>query len=459
MPTFVPALSQSEAEARLSAIAGGTVEKSRGPKRTLRMFANDLGVNVPISATNGRLGGAVADALSVRWPDDAYTDSDQVTLAGLNALLEGAMRYYATHTPPTSNALPAQFATRDWSWFRPSRSKIEAVNRIADLTNSGPEFLGPGGKERKSVFENLVSRGGINISRSLTKTDLGAALAAEFDVVWTPTCGSTGETITLEGLNVVLAGAERRWHSRGIVPQTDPIAEAKMLLNILRSEFSDGPWDGRAAVEEMRDDGCSQWRQMEWPGFYYEYRGLRALYNGMERRTWSHPAQKYGVTVFDYAHHYVWDMKAHTESVRAEVSGETVRGRSTAPLNDHHSTDLCAADTGVGLLVLNGEALVDETKAFDLWHRAVTKDGRARVDQRIAAATFSRARKKAFTPLTISAYRWNDMNDVLAARSAGALAFMYQGRQASGAARPAKYALKPNRADDWLVAEASLVDS
>ena len=35
--------------------------------------------------------------------------------------------------------------------FVPARNKLEAVARISNLTNSGPETLGPGSKEHKSV--------------------------------------------------------------------------------------------------------------------------------------------------------------------------------------------------------------------------------------------------------------------------------------------------------------------
>ena len=44
------------------------------------------------------------------------------------------------------------------SSFQPARSKIEAVTRIAALTNAPKEWLGPGGKEHKSVLINLADR-------------------------------------------------------------------------------------------------------------------------------------------------------------------------------------------------------------------------------------------------------------------------------------------------------------
>ena len=40
--------------------------------------------------------------------------------------------------------------------FVPARNKLEVVARISNLTNSGPEYLGPGSKERRSVLFNLA---------------------------------------------------------------------------------------------------------------------------------------------------------------------------------------------------------------------------------------------------------------------------------------------------------------
>jgi hypothetical protein len=449
---FVPALSMSEAEARIAGLVGGVVAETRGPKRTLLALASALDLTPPLHETNGTLGGTIADELGVPWPTAATSDTDQVTLLGLNSLLEAALEHYLTHTPPTPSAMPPQFSGPTWSWFTPARSKIEAVNRISTLTNSGPEVLGPGGKERKSVFVNLTNGLGLGLDTSLSKVDLGAELADALGVTWTPTCASTGYTITLEGLNVVLAGAERRLLG---TTSTSPNAhaEATLLVNLLAADFSDGPWDGKASVIQMRDDGYGQWRQMEWPGFYFEYRGLRALHSGMGHRAWTAPPQKYGVTVFDYAHHFVWDMKAHTERVRGDVSGTITRGRGAAPLNDQHSTELCAADTGVGLLIVNGEALVDETRAFDAWHKAAVRVGKAPVSPPLGPM-FSRGRKKAFTPLSIDAYRWDDVSALNAAVTAGGLVFMAQGHQPGGAARPPKYMLNTRRAVPWRIETA-----
>ena len=30
-------------------------------------------------------------------------------------------------------------------------------------------------------------------------------------------------------------------------------------------------WDGKASIEYMKENGCHHWKQMEWPGFYFQY--------------------------------------------------------------------------------------------------------------------------------------------------------------------------------------------
>lgn len=460
---FVPAMSLSEAEARLTAIAGGLVERTRGPKRVLRVFAEDLEVDVPTAATNGTLGAAIARKLGIGWPDSASTGSDQITLDGLNALLEGVQNYYSTHPAPVSRALPPQFAMPTWSWFSPARSKIEAVNRIAALTDSGPEELGPGGKERKSVLENLVRRGGLTVDTRLTKTTLGAALADALGVIWTPTCGSTGETITLEGLNVILAGAERHLRSRDAVPTADPVAEAKMLLNILRAEFGDNVWDGRVTVPEMRDDAYPKWRGNEWPGWYYEYRGLRALYSSAGARPSHSPAQVWANTEFDFAHGFLWDLKAHGVEKRDE-SGSVLERRSpgdSAPLNAIDATDAAVDAVGVGVLVLDGVSIYDSTGEFDAWHRAVVK----RVGQRpyVSNSGFHRQRKAAFAPVSLAAYWFGSADSLTEGVRAGAMQRMNQGAQAPGVGetrgkpRKPKYRMNFARARPWLAHRIDLV--
>src|SRR5690606_21094214 len=105
------------------------------------------------------------------------TRTGQITLQGMNWLLAGASDAFVSGSVRRiEEGKPAQLA--DWGGFRPARSKLEAVNRISALTRSGPQDLGPGGKERKSVFVNLAQALFPQIDTSVSKIHLGAALAA-----------------------------------------------------------------------------------------------------------------------------------------------------------------------------------------------------------------------------------------------------------------------------------------
>ena len=88
--------------------------------------------------------------------------------------------------------------------FIPARNKLEAVARISQLTNSGPEILGPGSKERRSVLENLAKGLGISPDSYESKQSLADAISKRLGITWDASCESVGQTITLIGLNRLL---------------------------------------------------------------------------------------------------------------------------------------------------------------------------------------------------------------------------------------------------------------
>jgi len=94
--------------------------------------------------------------------------------------------------------------------FNEAPDKLTAVNRISRLTNSGPQELGPGSKERKSLFVNLARALDLETGSSISKQQLARNIATKFGVEWTPDCESEGMTITLRGLNLLLE-AGTKW--------------------------------------------------------------------------------------------------------------------------------------------------------------------------------------------------------------------------------------------------------
>lgn len=452
---FIPAESELEAASRIFSLTGQAHDQSRGPKRALVALARSLQLDVDLAATNAVLGRQIAAELDIDLLESFGTRTGQITLDGLNSLLNGAADALRAGSLTRVADRPDPLAT--WSDFRPARSKIEAVNRISALTQSGPEELGPGGKERKSVLENLARALFPEIDVRLSKTDLGAALAAALDVPWTDACSSTGYTISLDGLNTILAGAERLLGLLGAAAsttfQTSEEEGAALVATLL--ERLPAHWDGRKCVNEMRDAGYSQWRQMEWPGFYNEFIGIPALNDTFAMSETTGPTRRFGQTQFDYALGRVWDLKTHTERRRFTPSGAVDLGDDTIILNDAEASKECIERQGLGFLIVGGDSIYDDEGAFDHWHRDFTREQRSSTGR--SNSRRNRRRKMAFTPRRCEAFWVANTLALNAALAAGQLVIRSQGRQQpsgdaeEGAARGDKLHIDTRRARGLLV--------
>ena len=155
---FIPAETTGEAIARIFSLTGAP-QQSRGEKRALVALRDALGLAIDVVRTNDVMGERLARQLDVEWDQDRFTVRNKVNLAGLNALLEGAYDAFREGSlQRLEGELPATLSGPAWASFKPAVSKIEAVTRIARLTDSPEEWLGPGSKEHKSVLTNLADR-------------------------------------------------------------------------------------------------------------------------------------------------------------------------------------------------------------------------------------------------------------------------------------------------------------
>ncbi|WP_300677452.1 hypothetical protein [Nocardioides sp.] len=439
-PFFIPAETAAEAVARIYSLTGAVDAGTRGEKRAIVALRDALGLDIDMARTNAQMGERIALRLDIDW-NSTCTDRNKVTLDGLNILLEGATEaFHAGSLRRLAAQRPATLSDAQWAEFEPAPSKIEAVNRISGLTNSGPEWLGPGSKEHKSVLVNLAAGLAPHLEVKLSKTKLGAALADEFGAPWSDICESTGETISLIGLNTLLAGAERRLGRLGAArlglfgtPEEEGQALAAALLDGWRAEKQgDGGkrvvWDARKCIHWMLDQGVTEGpNQNEWQGFYWEARG-RALLNSAFTPNPNPPQVVYGKTVFDYSLRYVWDLKAHTESWRSPLTSAIKRGQSAAPLNDQEAMDACIREQGLGFLMIGGEAISDDDGEFVEWHRGFK--AAQGVKSRSSNSGGSRARKSAFEPLHVEAFYFHNEAALDAAKAAGQITGFAQGRQA-----------------------------
>lgn len=462
LPFFIPATTEGEAISRIFALTGRSNRGTRGAKRALVALRDALSLDVDITATNAMTARRLADQLNVQWAPGQMEHKSGVTLAGLNALLEGSVEaQWAGHLTRLRDDVPASLDGPEWSAFEPARSKIEAVTRIAGLTHAPREWLGPGGKEHKSLLVNLADRAlpGVGLDRS-SKTRFAADLCRQFRVPWTDDCYSTGETISLIGLNTLLAGAERYLGLLGttLTDQLEsPAAEGDALSAALLQGLP-RVWDGREAVMWLQANSLRGAFDNEWQGFYGEERAKEVLGRSFTPSL-KPPQVKYGRTTFDYALNWVWDIKVHTAR---SISGTGVQEkRGSIVLNDSNAVRACVSKGGgLGFLIINGDAVMDDTGEFVAWQR----EKKAQAGRSVSRSNSgrSRTRKKAFMPTAVEAFHLGSAEALSAAFLSGAVVERSQGRQAprddqvEGAARAPKVHLSPAEARlSLLIAEYS----
>lgn len=322
-----------------------------------------------------------------------------------------------------------------------AKSKLEAINRISMLTDSGPETLGPGSKERKSVLLNLNRGLGFGSTGGKSKTQLAESIANRIGVEWDTQCWSAGETITLQGLNRLLLGATRALRrDKGEVSIKEEtsmyagvILESILDESIVNSVSGSVQWDGRRCIERMVRNKYSNARQTEWPGFYFEFSALPAL-----RGKYGGGPIRYGSTIFDYNGQRTWDLKTHSSANNKS---------HYAPLNDSLSIQEAVKDGGLGFIVLSGEPVFENEQEFYEWHNYELRKN-ARSDR----SRNSRRLKTGFNPMSIDFIFIENLESLEYLKQNNIIRNFNQGRQQGGASRKMKYSLdlaKAIESDAW----------
>ena len=155
---------------------------------------------------------------------------------------------------------------------------------------------------------------------------------------------------------------------------------SKHLGLILKKRMPSTLWDGRESIIEMKTGGSTQWRQMEWIGFYFEFICGKCLHDVMEI-----PGPKYENTEFDGFFNIPWDFKAHAMNTSS----------NKVIVNDKESVALAIKEFGVvGLILALGEVEYnDDDRKFQKWH-SKEKGGQSQFEKdRIARGAWSRKRK------------------------------------------------------------------
>lgn len=456
---FNPAQTIPEASARMFALTASPDAGTRGPKRSLVALAQNLGLDVDLSAVNAHLGEQIADSLGTPWVDGLDYVELQVTLIGMNNLLQAASASIIrlSRQPVVASRSVADVLLAFPS-FRPASSKQIAVNRLCDIAGVPHDALGPGGKEHTWTLRDVARRLAPHLlERKRSKHQLAAALCEELGVPWLDAAGSTGASITLDGLNLLLAAAERAADVASAA-WTTAAGEGEALVSALATELPDH-WDGADCISWMREAGSTQWRQMEWFGFYFEERLREILNSRFPTPIVGGPRMRYGNTVFDYASPTrVWDAKAHTAATRPHPWDGVTSSRRTSSemwLNDAEAVRACVAEQGLGFLIVDGRAGLDVSGEFRAWHKEFAEsDGRA-LSGYVSSTGRSRPRKATWTPLALRAIWIENTAALDAGIAAGWLSRRAQPDWGTGAERRPrndKFSGKPAKAEPWRVA-------
>lgn len=191
-------------------------------------------------------------------------------------------------------------------------------------------------------------------------------------------------------------------------------------------------WDGMQCVLDMQLGGDPNWPQMEWIGWWFEYKAKEIL-----SALGAKPGSAFGSVKFDCFLDGVWDFKSHP-----------IGKKTWAYLNDEEAVDACLkTHSHLGWLIAIGQAEYDTTGFFKTWHDALKGKPSAYVLQGQKIGRKSRRRKSAFNLEAIVWVEFHSKAELSSAISAGWIRRgMQQGQQNSnGTPRKPKYGFSLNR--------------
>ncbi len=145
-------------------------------------------------------------------------------------------------------------------------------------------------------------------------------------------------------------------------------------------------WEGKETIRYMKDNGCRNWRQMEWPGWYFQFMCENILSKG---QFFTIPGPAYGNVEFDGKREIPWDFKAHTSNTSS---------KDKVPTNGYTEVEAAIEEYGcVGFIIASGDAIFDDdNQSFKKWHDELKGKTSDYEKKRIARGASSRRRKASF---------------------------------------------------------------
>lgn len=164
---------------------------------------------------------------------------------------------------------------------------------------------------------------------------------------------------------------------------SDCTQEATRIREILKTHLPQN-WDGKSCITEMHTAEATHWRQMEWIGWYFQWKAFDLLTTHLGGAA----GGSYGNSDFDYQNECVWDFKAHVSN----------SGKPWAILNDSIAIEECIKEHGsVGFIIAEGPAFYNDVQqTFKKWHSEFSGEPSKYVLQGIEEGRRSRRRKTLF---------------------------------------------------------------
>lgn len=215
-----------------------------------------------------------------------------------------------------------------------------------------------------------------------------------------------------------------------------------MRIQDIAIEIADGlsplpnHWEGKCSIIEMREGGSKQWRQMEWIGWYFEYK-CGELLGGFIKI----PGPRYGNVGFDGFELIPWDFKAHS------MVNPQGKPQSKVIVNDLEAIHRATSEYGsIGLVVAQGIPIYDGTRrSFQRWHDQYKGKRSKYVEERIQRGAPSRIRKASFT------LKYIEIFDLRLEALEKAEGFQQDFRNADGSPRRVKVMIDLRKVQDYII--------
>lgn len=176
-------------------------------------------------------------------------------------------------------------------------------------------------------------------------------------------------------------------HFESVTKEINNLAEQLYDISMdyykLITQF-DAYWDGKEKVMEMKTEGGRNWRQLEWPGFYFEHIMEKVVDKG-KFFTVGYDNMKFDM--FDFI---PWDLKVHSSNSTSKdkiITNELLSIRKS--IDDYGKQ---------GFIILEGESIYEEDSEFRIWHdKEKGKPSNYQIKNQLDNKKHRR-RKKAFKP-------------------------------------------------------------